>query len=118
MATPQKVPSPADTPSMTARTLISRVLREGGHVYWMQELCVFVVTEDPELASWLLRLGGMPYLPSGAARISETQPRGAFRNAKDGPPKWDIYIHTIPVKGEQTVWEAADRKNVDLYEVE
>ena len=114
---PQKVPSPADAPAHTARALVARVLREGGRVYRMRELCVFVLTENPELATWLLKLGGMPYLPRNTTPTYDT-PLGAYRNAPGGTPKWDIYIHPIPVKGEQTVWEAAGRSDVGLYEVE
>lgn len=118
VTTPQKkIPSPADAPTMTAQTLIRRVLREGGHVFRMRELCVFVLTENPELATWLLRLGGVPYLPHNAERTPD-KPLGAFRNSKNGPPKWDIYIHPIPVLGEQTVWEAAAKRNdVELFEL-
>lgn len=110
----RKVPSPADAPAITARALVARTKREGGRVYRMREHSVFVVTENKELAQWLLRMGGSPYLPTGMLRSDEM--RGSYVDAKGGRPKWDIYIHTIPTKGERTVWEAAGLADAETFE--
>jgi hypothetical protein len=99
-----KVPSPAN-PRYTARSLVTQIRQRGGHIYRMREWGVFVITDDPELAGWMLGLGGTPFLPRGMQR--DPLHPGAFRDSPKGKLKWDIYIHHIPVRGEQTVWEAA-----------
>jgi hypothetical protein len=101
------VPSPADTP-LTAEEFLAKLRERGGRVYRMRQLAVFCLTDSPETAQWLLDLGGVPYLPRNATP-GEVTPRGAYRRARRGKVEWDIYIHTIPVQGEETIWEAAGR---------
>jgi len=118
MAAVKRIPSPADAPSMTAKTLLRRIRREGGRIYRMRENHVFVLTDSSELAQWLLSLGAITYLPRGAEISLQVSPLGAFRMAKDSRPQWDIYVHPIPVLGETTVWEAAGEiSDVGLYEI-
>lgn len=101
---------------MTARGLLARIEQKGGHILRFRELCVTVITANEELAQWLLDIGGVPFLPQNMTPTDDAV-RGAFRDAPGGRPKWDIYIHLIPVKGTESVWQAAKRKDVDLYEV-
>ena len=102
---------------MSADQLLARIRRMGGRVLRMREWAVFVIMENEELADWLISLGGVPYLPKNMTPTDGTV-RGAYRDSRGGRPKWDIYIHTIPVKGETTVWEAAVKKDADLFEVQ
>lgn len=114
----QRIPSPADAPTMSARTFLRQIKRKGGRIYRMRETCVFVLTNDGDLAAWLLSLGGKAYLPRGAEQSLIAAPLGAFRMAKGGNPTWDIYVHTIPTLGDESLWEAAATFNsVGLYEV-
>jgi hypothetical protein len=114
MATPaRKVPSPADAPQVTARQLIREIRRQDGRVFRMREVGVFVVTKNKELAQWLILLGGKPYLPK---HMTPAYEYGSYRDAPGGPLKWDIYIHSISVRGEQSVWEAAADADADLWE--
>lgn len=99
-----KVPSPADVPTMTARQLLARIRRAGGRVYRFRMVGVFVLTDDEQLALWLIKLGGKRYVPVNS---DPTTPAGAYRRAPGGRIEWDIYIHAIPVRGEKTIWEAA-----------
>lgn len=112
-----RVPSPADQPQYTAEQLLQRIRVKGGHVLRMRQHCVFVITDKPKLAQWLLDLGGVPFLPRVAKPFDEPGwPKGSFRDSPGGRPKWDIYVHAIPVLGEETIWEAA-RVRARLYEV-
>lgn len=102
------VPSPADAPTMTAEQLLRRVRLRGGRIFRMAEFSVFVLTTDKELALWLLKLGGKRYTPAGA---DPSTPDGSYRLSAEGRLEWDVYVHAIPVLGEQTVWEAAETAN-------
>src|SRR4051794_5952218 len=110
------VPSPSQ-PAYSARSLLNKVAREGGRIFHMRERLVFVVTENEDLARWLLSEGALPYLPRNAAVPTDVRLRGAYRNAPGGPLKWDMYVHVIPVRGEQTIHEAAIARNSTLYVV-
>jgi hypothetical protein len=114
----EKIPSPADAPTMSARSLLRQIKRRGGRIYRMRQTLVFVLMNDGELAEWLLALGGKTYVPRGAEQTLMAAPLGAFRMAKGGDPTWDIYVHTIPTLGDESVWEAAATfDHVGLYEV-
>ena len=89
---------------MTARQLLARIRRQGGRVYRMREVGVFVLTSDEQLALWLIGLGGKRYTP---VNLDPTTPAGSYKRARDGRLEWDVYVHTIPVLGEKTIWEAA-----------
>lgn len=102
------VPSPATAP--TARQLVLTIRRRGGRIYRMPQTLVFCITNEPALAEWLLELGGKAYLPAHTTPGSMV---GGYKRAADGPLEWDIYIHTIPVSGEKTIWEAAAGKSIE-----
>lgn len=105
MATKERIPSPADMPTMTARQLLAKIRRGGGRVFRMREVGVFVLTTDQALALWLINLGGKRYTPINA---DPSTPAGSYkRDSITGRLEWDIYIHIIPVLGEKTIWEAA-----------
>ena len=93
------VPSPA-LASLTANTLLRRIHQAGGRIFRMREICVFCLTTDEQLAKWLLELGGYAFARGGSY----------LRDSVTGKREWDIYIHTIPVSGAKTIWEAADGK--------
>jgi hypothetical protein len=90
----------------TADELIAEIAERGGRIYRMRAVLAFCITSDPELAEWLVKLGACGYLPVGAERTLDV-PVGAYRRARGGAIEWDLYIHTIPVRGEKTIWEAA-----------
>jgi hypothetical protein len=103
---------------MSARTLLRQIKRRGGRIYRMRQTLVFVLTNDGDLVTWLLSLGGNTYVPRGSEQTLMAAPLGAFRMAKGGDPTWDIYVHTIPTLGDESVWEAAATfDGVGLYEV-
>lgn len=104
-----KVPEPL----MSAKSLLARIERAGGRVYRMPEVAVFVLTSDRELAHWLVKMGGKPYVSQGADPADEA---GSYLRARRGPREWDIYIHTIPVSGSLSIWEAAGRKGIETVE--
>lgn len=101
-------------PRYTARELLREIQRRGGRVYRSMHTTVFCLTNDPEVAQWLLDLGGKAYRPQGFA----AGPDGGYQRAP-GLREWDIYVHTIPVKGDETVHHAAGRnRRVELKAVE
>ena len=98
-----KVPSPADIPTMTAAELVERIRSEGGRVLRMkQPPSTFCLTTNGELADWLFGRGGTTFTARGI------KTNGSYRRA-EGLDEWDIWIHPIPVLGEQTIWEVAAR---------
>jgi hypothetical protein len=104
------VPSPADQPEFTAEEFIRQLKARGARVYRMRVHAVFCLTNDPDTASWLHELRAIPYLPRNAERMVGEGPLGAYRRAKGGPLEWDFYIHTVPVMGDESIWEAAGRQ--------
>lgn len=105
-AVPPYVPSPDDRgPEFTAEQLLAEMRERGARVYRMREHAVFALTKDPECARWLLGLGARPYTPRHSEGSFDL-PVGGYRRAKDGPTEWDLYVHIIPVSGEQTLWQA------------
>ena len=97
------VPEPAQ---YTADELVAVIRERGGRIYRMREIVVFCLTTDPEVARWLLNLGGSSFLPHHATAANAPVPGGYLRSP-EGPYEWDIFIHVIPVLGEKRVWEAA-----------
>ena len=96
-----KIPSPADAPTMTAAELVERIRAEGGRVLRMRVAPgVFVLTDNEQLARWLHARGGTTF-------SNRTQMNGSYKRARDGKDEWDVWIHSIPVLGEQTAWEVA-----------
>ena len=63
---------------------------------------VFVLTQSPELMRWLLDQEARVFRPE-----HYDGPLGSYRRLPGGEPEWDIWLHSIPVRGEETVWEAA-----------
>lgn len=98
-----KIPEPAQ---YDADTLVAEIRRRGGRVYRMRDIVVFALTNDPEVASWIFKLGGTSFLPHYGS-VAHVEPHGSYRRASGGPLEWDIYVHTIPVTGEKTIYEAA-----------
>jgi hypothetical protein len=106
----ENVPSPADTPlepEHDAEELLDYISDRGGRIFRLREVSVFCLTQDEELARWLLSKGGKSFSPPHLPR--PPGPNHAYRRYTGGPWEWDIYIHIIPVKGERTIWEAAQR---------
>jgi len=91
---------------MTAAELLAEMRARDARVYRMRAHAVFAITKNAETAKWLLSLGGRTYTPRHAEG-SYDLPLGGYRRAKDGPSEWDIYVHIIPVAGDETLWEAA-----------
>jgi hypothetical protein len=92
------VPSPAG--ALTAEQLVAKVKENGGRIYRMRQVRVFVLTSDVALAEWLIGLGGKGYTPSGSKH-----PPGAYMRTRQGPVEYDVWVHTIPLSG-PTLWEA------------
>jgi len=112
------VPSPASTaePTYTARALLREIQKRGGRVYRMPLVSVFALTRDPDVAQWLVDMGGRRFVPVGM----DVDVDGGYwvDQSTKQIREWDIYIHTIPVRGDQTIHEAAKRnKNVEYAPV-
>lgn len=91
---------------MTAEKLVERIHARGGRVFCLPSRMVFVLTTDEVLRDGLMELGG---------RFHSTATGGGPGGYKRGRQKgdkieWDIWIHTIPVEGETTIYEAAGGK--------
>jgi hypothetical protein len=117
-AAAQHVPSPADAPQFFADELVKEIRARGGHVLRMRESGVFALIRDVELARWLVKLGAKAYRPPWAELAHTDGPMGAYKRAHDGPIEWDLWIHIIPVLGEESVWQAAGRVGVETVAAE
>lgn len=83
---------------MTAAELISKIENAGGRVLRMKAPPnVFVLTDNFKLAQRLVDRGA-------------SQHHGNYKRARDGRDEWDLWIHPIPVLGEETVWEVAGKE--------
>ena len=100
------IPSPADTPEWDADELVAELRARGCRIHRMREFAVFVLTNDQNVAHWVLGMGGVSFLPRNAVP-ADMGPHGGYLRARDGIMEWDVYVHTIPVRGEKSVWEAA-----------
>lgn len=110
MAMPEHIPSPDDGPRYTAQELLDYIIEQGGRVHRMPRApMVFVLTQNPDLARFLMALKGIVYKPP-FAMPDISYPLGAYKRHREGQPEWDIYVHTIPVKGEETLWELAGQR--------
>jgi hypothetical protein len=99
-----RVPSPADVPTMNARELIARIQGEGGRVLRMkQSPSVFVLTDNEQLVDWLFDRGATTF------RDRNVRQDGSYKRASGGSDEWDVWIHPIPVLGDESIWEAAAR---------
>lgn len=95
------VPAVPTTP--TAAELVQQIRDRGARIYRMRvPPQVFCLTGNPEVAAWLRKLGGRPFTPPGMGIDSD----GSYARAR-GVREWDVYIHTIPVDDDKTIWEAA-----------
>lgn len=82
---------------LTARELLGRIEEHDGRVYRLRRSPgVFVLTTNEKLVSGLLKIGG--------SRHASCPVEGYRRGEKR---EWDIWITSIPVAGEETIWEAA-----------
>lgn len=89
---PPQEQSEAEAP-LTARRLVKEIRARGGRLIRFREFAVAALGKDPELRSWLLSLGAKEF--------------GTYHRERDNPDsrEWDIYVHTIAVEGDETVWE-------------
>jgi hypothetical protein len=92
--------------TQTADELLAEIRDRGGRVYRMQSERVFCLTDNAELAEWLLAQGGRPYSPRNIGRALAEHPPGAYyRAGRGGTIEYDCWIDPIPVSGE-SLWEA------------
>jgi len=106
------VPAP---PRYSARELLREIQKRGGRIFRMPLVSVFCLTNDESLAAWLRDLGGHSFTPAG---MDVGADGGYWRDRPNGLREWDIYIHTIPVRGETTIHEAAKaNRKVELEAV-
>jgi hypothetical protein len=90
---------------MTAEALIERIKARGGRIFCMETRMVFVLTTDKELRDGLIKLGGRFHSTNAGGGL------GGYKRSRDSDKlEWDIWIHTIPVEGETTIYEAAGGK--------
>ena len=91
---------------MTAEKLVERIRAKGGRLICLPSRMVFCLTTDETLREGLIKLGGR-YHSSSAGDGGP----GGYKPARDSDKlEWDIWIHQIPVEGEQTIYEAAGGK--------
>ena len=101
-------------PRFTARELLREIQRRGGRVYRFRYVVVICLTGDPDLAQWLQEMGGKLHVPVGGPQNLD----GSYWRSK-GVREWDVNIQMIPVRGPETVWEAAKRnRHVEMRTVE
>jgi hypothetical protein len=86
------IPSPADA-KWTAEEFLTEVRRRGGRIYRMPHLRVFALA-DGSLAAWLIEQGAGEF--------------GSYERAR-GVREHDIYLHRVPVSGEESIHQAAAR---------
>src|SRR5262245_6725276 len=99
------VPAPVPPP-LNALDIPYVISHRYGRIIRFRERLVTVLTNDPECAHWLIKQGGATFLPRHL-EPGQTGPFGSYRRSPGGPLEWDIYIHHIPVDGEETIWAAA-----------
>jgi hypothetical protein len=87
---------------VTAEALVERIKARGGRVHCMPSRMVFCLTDDPVLRDGLIELGGRYH--------STVDIKGEQGYQRGDHPEWDIWIHTIPVEGAVTIYEAAGGK--------
>lgn len=84
---------------MNARELIEQIRKRGGRVLRMKEPpSVFVLTDSEPLVDWLFGRGATP--------VVTAEP---YKRARGGSVEWDVWIHPVPVLGDETLWEASAR---------
>jgi hypothetical protein len=105
--------APTPEPQYTARQLLAHIRRKGGRIFRFPQTLVFALTTDAKLAEWLIEMGGRAFVPKGA---QPGDAQGGYLRARGGTREWDIYIHTIPVRGDLSVHEAAGLPNADTTE--
>ena len=105
--------APEPPPQYTARQLLAQIRRKGGRVFRFPATLVFVLTTDVTLAERLIEMGGYAFVPKGA---TPDDARGGYLRARGGTREWDIYIHTIPVRGDLSLHQAAGLPKSDAVE--
>ena len=89
-------------PPLAAAELLAKIRERGGRVYRMRAERAFCLTDDSEVAEWLLTLGARPFTPSGA---SPNHAPGAYPRERGGKIEYDLWVDTIPVAEETSLWE-------------
>jgi len=90
------ISTPTAPPTLSAEELLRAIRSKGGRCYRMRQApSVFTLTSDERLAGWLISKG---------ARTNPSAKNGYRRN--EAETEWDIWVDSIPVTGEQTIWEA------------
>ena len=101
-------PAPSDLPQeYTAAQLVAEIRERGGRLHRMREVCVVCLTTSEETAEWLRKLGGKLFTPPGLTPELRGPRGGYVRDRETGLVEWDIYVHTIEVTGDESIWEAA-----------
>jgi len=101
--TETRVPSPADfLPGWTARELIAEVERQGGRLHRMAEPpMVFCLCDRIELVRLLQDAGARTHIPP---HLDSTD--GSYERTRGGKREWDLWVHTIGLEGDETIWQA------------
>jgi hypothetical protein len=100
------VPEPRPTP--TAAEVLAVIRERGGRVYRMREARAFCLTDNRELAGWLVRKGGVTFRGPGNDPALVDMP-GAYRRERNGKIEWDVWIERIETS-DISLWDAlADR---------
>jgi len=101
------VPSPATVELLDADDTLAYIRERGGRVLRMREAPVVIcLTSDEELVGWLRERGASLHTPRVLSNGG--LPPGSYLRARDAEtPEWDLWITTVSVSGEKTLWEAA-----------
>jgi hypothetical protein len=95
-------------PPRPAAELLAEIHKRGGRVFRMRSERVCCLTDDPELAVWLTKLGAKSYSTVNHGHGLDGHAPGAFYRARPnvgGKVEYDVWIHTIPVEGD--LWKEA-----------
>jgi hypothetical protein len=96
-------------PARDGAELLAEIRERGGRVYRMREERVFCLTDDAELAEWLLKLGARGFAPRNYGAGLDGLTPGAFFRARPqfgGKVEYDLWLTPIVTEG-LTLWEAA-----------
>lgn len=86
---------------LRAAELIEHTREHSGRVHRFAGR-VFVITNNAELAEWLMKHGATAYTGTGARGDS-------YLRAPDGVREWDLSLNTVPLLDDdpEALWEAA-----------
>src|SRR4029077_5675764 len=97
-AAPTRFSFRAPAPPRPAAEVLAEIRERGGRVYRMRSSRAFCLTDDPQVAEWLLSIGATPFTPQNA---DEAIPPGAYKRARGGKVEFDLWVDTIPVTEER-----------------